>query len=280
MKNAFKIIGICALTCFSFYYTDKVIDISRSKDPIMQQIMNTKEDYKIEAVNASIKDDTMIPGKSGTLVDVKKSYEKMKKLGEYNENLLVFVSDLPKISISNNYDKYIVSGNKLDRKISLIFKVNDNTNLIKILNILKNNNIVANFFIDNSFIEENNKYLEAIINENHQIGSLGNNLEYNLLKLKYAKNLLMRNNNYEMKYCYSNDNNNALEVCSKENMYTIKPKEISNENNYTSLKEQLENGLIVSFDCSNKTVENLNIMLNYIKQKGYTIVSLDELIKE
>ena len=45
-------------------------------------------------------------------VDVNKSYEKMKRLGEYNNNLLVFINDLPDISLKDNYDKYIISGNK------------------------------------------------------------------------------------------------------------------------------------------------------------------------
>ena len=54
MKNAFKILGICILTCFSFYYTDKIIYISKSKDPIMKEIINTKDEYKVAAVNAVI----------------------------------------------------------------------------------------------------------------------------------------------------------------------------------------------------------------------------------
>ena len=48
MKNKpyLTVIGICLLTVFSFYYTNKLIEFSKSKDPIMIEIMKNKDDYK------------------------------------------------------------------------------------------------------------------------------------------------------------------------------------------------------------------------------------------
>ena len=173
MKNAFKILGICILTCFSFYYTDKIIYISKSTDPIMKEIINTKDEYKVAAVNAVIENDCIIAGKSGTEVDVNKSYEKMKRLGEYNKNLLVFINDLPDISLKDNYDKYIISGNKEKREISLVFELKTDNNITNILNILDKNNVKVTFFISDEIVN-NDEYLNNISSKEHYIASLGN----------------------------------------------------------------------------------------------------------
>ena len=43
MKKILNIIGVCILTAFSFYYTNKMVDLSKSKDPIMIEINNSKD---------------------------------------------------------------------------------------------------------------------------------------------------------------------------------------------------------------------------------------------
>ncbi len=280
MKNAFKILGICILTCFSFYYTDKIIYISKSKDPIMKEIMNTKDEYKVAAVNAVIENDCIIAGKSGTEVDVNKSYEKMKRLGEYNKNLLVFINDLPDISLKDNYDKYIISGNKEKREISLVFELKTDNNITNILNILDKNNVKVTFFISDEIVN-NDEYLNNISSKEHYIASLGNeNNNYNKATLKYEKAMIERITKKSVKYCYGTENNNAIDICKKEKMYTIKPYTLSENYPYKELKETLAPGIIISLSNNNTTTSNLNLMINYIKQKGYEIVLLDELLQE
>lgn len=280
MKNTIKIIGICILTCFSFYYTDKIIYISKSKDPIMKEIINTKDNYKVASVNAIIKDDYVIAGKSGVEVDVNKSYEKMKRLGEYNKNLLVFINDLPEISLKDNYDKYVISGNKEKREISIVFSLKKENNIINILNILDKNNIEATFFFSDNLIN-NNEYINTISEKGHYIASLGNDKNnYTKSILKYNNTMIERITKKEVKYCYGTEYNNALEICKKEKMYTIKPCELNENYPYKELKENLTPGIIISLNNNNTTTSNLNLMINYIKQKGYDIVLLDKLLQE
>ena len=45
---------VLLLLLFSFYYTDKSIDLIRQSDPIMKQIKSTNESYEVEAENAKI----------------------------------------------------------------------------------------------------------------------------------------------------------------------------------------------------------------------------------
>lgn len=81
-----QIVIISLFTCFSFYYTEKVVEFSKNQDPIMEKIKSLDRD--ISPVNGILSSDTMLVGKSGISVDVDNSYEQMKRVNEYNENLL------------------------------------------------------------------------------------------------------------------------------------------------------------------------------------------------
>ena len=80
MKNIIKFLGLLSLICFSFFYTDKVMNVALEQDKIMISINNTKDDYKIDAIDAIIDNDTIIPGIYGKEVDIDKSYNNMKSM--------------------------------------------------------------------------------------------------------------------------------------------------------------------------------------------------------
>ena len=125
VKKYFQMVGILTLACFSFIFTEKTSVILRDNDTLMKMIKEKQEEYKVESVNASVNDDTIIPGINGKQVNNSKSYNNMKRLGEFNENLLIYDLILPEISLTKTYDKYIISGNPNKNMISIIFKVND-----------------------------------------------------------------------------------------------------------------------------------------------------------
>ena len=74
MKNIIKIIGLGSLICFSFFYTDKVINVVSEQDEIMIKLNQVKDKYKINSIDAKIIDDTIIPGIKGRQIDIDKSY--------------------------------------------------------------------------------------------------------------------------------------------------------------------------------------------------------------
>ena len=90
MKKIIRIFFIISLVCFSFFYTDKVMNLLNSKDPLMVKLNNIKKDYEVLPVNAIIDNDTIVPGKKGLEVDIDKSYEEM-KLEEYLEKNLLSI---------------------------------------------------------------------------------------------------------------------------------------------------------------------------------------------
>ena len=91
--------------------------------------------------------------------------------------------------------------------------------------------------------------------------------------------LIYRYSDYISKYCYSS-NEEDLSFCSKNKMYTIKGIDIDKNYPYTSLKENLSNGIILRFSDNKETVKDLDLMLKYVKHKGYNIENLDDLLTE
>ena len=45
MKKIIRIFFIISLVCFSFFYTDKVMNLLNSKDPLMVKLNDIKKDY-------------------------------------------------------------------------------------------------------------------------------------------------------------------------------------------------------------------------------------------
>ena len=63
-------------------------------------------------------------------------------------------------------------------------------------------------------------------------------------------------------------------------MHTIIPT-IKLENNiYSNAKGNLRSGSIISVSLTESNMNELKILINYIKQRGFTLVTLDTLLNE
>lgn len=283
MKNKpyLTVIGICLLTVFSFYYTNKLIEFSKSKDPIMIEIMKNKDDYNKLSIDALINNNYITPGSEGLEVDVDKSYTKMKKLGKYNDNLYVYDVVKPTISIKDNYDKFVINGNITKKEVSLVFKTEDLKNIENINKILFNNNVSATFFIDGNIKDDDINILKILDESNNYFGNLGYNKKYSIKTIKYTNALLDRIDDDNHNYCYvEKDDINVLKTCSEVKMYTIKPMVVSNIFPFTYIKQNLENGKIFSLDTNSYTLKQLDLIIKYVRQKGYDFVTLEEILNE
>ena len=190
MKKIIRIFFIISLVCFSFFYTDKVMNLLNSKDPLMVKLNDIKKDYEVLPVNAIIDNDTIVPGKKGLEVDIDKSYEEMKLGGIFREESLIYKDTLPSSSISNNKDKYIVKGNS-----------NNEVSLIVIYNPLTKQNITN---INNITIYLNHK---DITNTNikklkkQELYTYGNNGVYTKDILDNDNIIINKLSNNKSKYC-------------------------------------------------------------------------------
>lgn len=248
MKKFFSFLGLITLICFSFFYTAKTVSVVKEFDDIMIDIKNIKEDYYVEPVNATIKDNEIIPGISGVMVDIETSYYKMKEYGKFNKNLLEFKSIKPEISIIDNKNKYITSGNKSINNVSLIF----DSNIETINEIALKNNVSMNYLIDSEFFDNNNDLINKLVKNNNFIIDA----EWPNTVLKS----LGQNNCYELK--------NDFKKC-----YSIKPKTISKLTNLS-----ISNGDILLIKI--KDNKKIDYLIKSILSKGFNIVTLDELVTE
>lgn len=277
MKRIFNRVLIILLSIFSFYYTNQVVSFLQENDPIMKEIKSTEKKYIIEPENAITTDNTIISGKKGKVIDYDKSYQKMKKYGTYNESLTVLKDTIPVISINNNYDKYLIGGNKYHKKVSLVFIVKEKDPQT-IISILNQNKIKATFFIDGTFIENN---INLLKNEEQDFELLSYQNDYNESFFKTSLSYLESITNNKAKFCYTEiDNNKLLSLCEKLKLHTIKPSLIIKKDSYKEVKENIDNGIIISLDINSLIEKELKETITYIKQKGYQIVPLESLIEE
>ena len=250
MKKVFNITLTILLIYFSFYYTNKVSNYIKSKDPIMIKINNVKNKYYKKPIDAVISNNTIIPGLSGLEININESYSNMKKVNTFIPDMLVFDSIKPSISLKDNLDKLVISGNKETNNVSILLKVNNLDMLKSIVSINNNYNLI----LSNSFINNNLDYLNTISN-----------------------NILTEDIKEVTSYCYT-ENIKKTNLCNT--IPTIYLKPITYNYYYNTLND-LDNGSILTYNIQNNSnLQELNKVTSSIKNMGYKIVNLDTLLKE
>lgn len=281
MKKFFQTIGIISLLCFSFIYTEKTVTVVKEFDDIMVQIKKTSQSSRIEAIDAVVTDNTIVPGISGKEIDIDKSYSKMKRYGKYNEKLIEYTSIEPNINLSDNINKYIIKGNKNKNMVSLLFLVDSNDSVSNILKILNQKKVQATFFLDGNWVEKNNDILIEIINEGHEIGNLGYNSSYTNNSFSWLDNKIKKVSGQSRGYCYHKiDNDEALMLCAMNSNYSIKPSIEVLSNPSITVKEKLSAGDLIGLDITDELVSELPVILTFINSKGYKIATLGEHVQE
>lgn len=280
-KKIIEILFACLLVFASFFYTDKAISMMEDKDPVMIKIKKEKKSLEEESINAKVNGEYLVPGYSGLVVDLDKSFNKMKKYGGYNESLIVFKESTPTISVDEYYDKYIVSGNGFTNYISLVFEITDKELLPKIKDILKKNDVRATFFVDGVLLKEDNILVTSLLQDFHELELLNYKGSYDRLIFEEALDTLQVIANRRGKYCLAKyDQKEILELCSKEKMHTIIPTIQISSNPYLSLKGKLREGSIISITPTKENISELDVVIKYIKQRGYTLDTLEQLLSE
>lgn len=223
MNKFFQFMGILTLICFSFFYTEKTSMVVREYDEIMKQIKEVAPSKTKEPIEAIIIDDKIIPGKPGMQVNINKSYYKMKQYGKYEETLLVYQEIKPTIEIKDNLEKYVIKGNDSDKKIGLLFLVDDVSVLDKTLEILKNTDTKATFFLERQIVENDEQIISKILALGYGIGSLDFETKYETKSFSWMNVLIKKRQGHN--YCYTKEENEEiLNNCVINKNPTIMPK--------------------------------------------------------
>ena len=269
-------IFVILLVLFSFYYTEKAIILLESNE-----IKDKGKSREEDAINAKVEGDYLIPGYNGLVIDLETSFNKMKGYGSYNEALLVFEEVEPTISIDDYYDKYISSGNGISTNIALVFTVDDSSYTDNLLDILKEMNAVGTFFIDGKFTDSNTSFVSQAVVNGNEVEVLSYDKAFDELLFKASIDKIKTLTSTTPKYCYATyDNEEVLNLCSKLSMHTIIPALRLDSNIYSDAKGNLRSGSIISVKLTEENVKELKVLINYIKQRGFTLVTLDTLLNE
>lgn len=281
MKKIFSIIGFATIVTLSFILTEKTATVAKDIDEIMNTIKEEYKKYEQEPADAIINNNTIIPGNNGKKININESYEEMKKIGKYNKDYYKYREIIPTITINNIYDKYIISGNKKNNMVSLIFIVKEKDDIENILKILKKNQVKATFFIDSRWLKKNNELTNNLIKEGNTIGNLSINNDYKNPEFIWANNIINKIGKQKENYCYAEKENqkNLLE-CANVKVHTIMPDIIIKNNLIQETKEKITSGSLIAININSNTEKQLELTIKYIKSKGYLLGNLQSNISE
>ena len=277
-KNTIKLFSLFLLLLLSFIYTDKVFNEARGNDPLMKEVISYKKAHDVKPVEPKIKDDEMILGMSGLIINEEKSYKNMKEDDTFNKQKLVYDKKKPNTSITKTYDYYITNGISKNM-VSIIFKVNNSTNVSELLSLLAKTNVTVNFFIDGSYLEKNVETAFSMVNLNSEIYNLGYDNKYSKSMISVTNNLIESITLKDSLFCLNEvKNDNYKDICASKKMLTISPKLVNPS--ITDLKKNLSKGVMIVYDLDEFDTSKFNFIINVIESRGYKIKGLSKLINE
>lgn len=277
-KNTIKLVSLFLLLLLSFIYTDKVFNEARSNDPLMKEVISYKRAHDVKPVEPKIKDDEMILGMSGLIINKEKSYKNMKEDDSFNKQKLVYDKTKPNTSITKTYDYYITNGISKNM-VSIIFKVNNSTNVSELLSLLAKTNVTVNFFIEGSYLEKNVETAFSMVNLNSEIYNLGYDNKYSKSMISVTNNLIESITLKDSLFCLNSAKNDDYKnICASKKMLTISPTLVNPS--ITDLKKNLSKGVMIVYDLDEFDTSKFNFIINVIESRGYKIKGLSKLINE
>ncbi|MDD6272314.1 MAG: hypothetical protein PUA90_02200 [bacterium] len=254
MKDYFKYIFMLAIVLFSFYYTDRVFEFSLNNNTILASINEYAQENDTKCIEGSINENGIILGLSGLKVNKNKSYSNMKGNG-FKDELIEYEKEECILSKENNLDKYIISGNNINKNISLVIDIVNQKYYEKMMEVFENNNISYNLLVNDNF--KNNEY-ETILYKGDNIKSF---------KKQYNNIYCVKTNDYEI-----------INDCKKYKINSIRMINYIDSKLYTNIKKLLNNGNIIFIKESNLNLNELEITIKYITSRGFNIVDINDLL--
>lgn len=145
----------------------------KETSPLYQEIVKNAPNFEVGASNATIdKIWKAIPGYNGLKVDIKSSYNNMKKEGKFDKSRLVFTEIKPEVHLDNLPPAPIYKGHPDKPMVSFIINVAwGNEYLSDILATLKKHHIYATFFLEGNWVKKNPDMAKMIVDAGHEIGN-------------------------------------------------------------------------------------------------------------
>ncbi|MFB5660517.1 polysaccharide deacetylase family protein [Alteribacillus sp. HJP-4] len=153
-------------TADSFAVSSKDNQLYKLTEAAAEEFQAAPQDAVIDKVWKAI------PGYNGQTVDVKASYELMKKNGSFDEKNLVFEEISPQVHLSDLPPAPIYKGNPSKPMASLMINVSwGEEYLPTMLKTLQEENVKATFFLEGRWVQKFPRLAKMIVEEGHEIGS-------------------------------------------------------------------------------------------------------------
>lgn len=248
---------------FSFYYTDKIITMSEHNNVIMNSIVEyaSINDYKCK--EGEITSDGIVLGLSGLSVNKNKSYSNMKGIG-FKKELIEYKNEECILSKKNNLDKYIIRGNNYLNNVSIVIDINDGKSFLKMMKIADNKGYILNLLFNYEMLNSN---IDNISNYSNILFKGKNREELNSF-MKILHNEF---------YC-TNKDEDIIEVCKNKKLSSINVINYIDKDLLINTKKILDKGVIIFIKENEFNLNELSATLNYIKSRGYNIVSINDLL--
>ncbi len=279
---------------------EDVISVGKNKDPLYQEIDSRADEYKVPASDAKI--DPIwkaLPGINGIEVDVKASYDKMKKDGSFDESKLIYKQVTPNIHLEDLPPSPIYKGHPDKQMVSFIINVAwGNEYLSSMLATLKKHHVSATFFLEGRWAQKNPELAKMISEAGHEIG----NHSYSHPDMKSISNEKTRQEiiktNEVIKATTGTQpqwfappsgsyREDTVKIAAEEHMKTImwsvdtidwqKP---TPNVLIDRVMSKVHNGAIILMHPTNSTEQSLDTLITQIKEKGLQINTISELFSE
>ena len=252
-KELFKSLAVIALLTFSFYYAKKISTILVYKSALMQEIVQNKDKYEYDSVDAVIKGDYITPGVNGIEVASLESYYQMKNKGVFEEDKIVYNEVEPTISINNSEGFIINKANSFKREVSLI--ISDNPS------------------VENYILKHKIKANKLVTLDNYKKKSIFEQINYD--KDYFALEKKLKENEINSDICILNNYNK--ELCLEDHKFLIEPTYTISDS--TLIKASINSGDIIMIDDS-LSLASFKILLQKINYQNLGITTLTSLISE
>ncbi|SDH93944.1 polysaccharide deacetylase family protein [Alteribacillus bidgolensis] len=285
-----------------YIHDDKqvVTPVTSKPSSLFEQLEEAAATYNEPPVDAVVdKVWKAIPGYNGKMVDIKASYEKMKKEGSFDERKLVFEDIEPEVHLEDLPPAPIYKGNPQKPMAAFLINVSwGEEHLPSILKTLREEKVKATFFLEGRWVQKNPKLAKMIEEEGHEIGSHAySHPDLNATPRAGIKEELQKTNE-ALEAVLSvkptlfappsgSFNQDVVEIASDLNMYTIlwtvdtidwkNPEPIDMA---VKTASKVENGSMILMHPTASTAGGLKVMIRNIKEKDIELDTVTNLFDE
>nr|WP_154655195.1 polysaccharide deacetylase family protein [Pontibacillus halophilus] len=276
------------------------IAVQGENDPLYKEIEERAADYERPALDASI--DSVwkkTPGINGRKVNIEKSYQKMKKSGEFSEDLLVYDVVKPKVHLEELSASPIYRGNPEKEMVSFLINVSwGEEHIPTILETLKEHEVKATFFVEGKWANKHVNLVKMIGEEGHVIGNHAYNhpdmntltneeIRYQIEETNKILKAIIGKSPLYFAPPSGSYNNQVVQIADELGMETIlwtvdtvDWKKPTTDVMVNRVLSKIHNGATILMHPTPPVANGLDVLIREIKEKEYKIGTVPSLLKE